>query len=242
MEHRTLIPPVEEIQFRDSHRLVPARYRPKTAFRKVAGDLNLDALDELEFVTDTSQFPSHAGLSGISHRELVFGIPNAEIVRNTFRFAGDGGRFHDSNRGAWYAADELRVSISEVGYHLARRLKLAPGILVKRQQYAYDDWQADFHAEVYRMDRSKKLAKFLQSEPVPECYADGQALARALLGKRANGIVYPTVRDEHGLCIVCFRPALVYRPRLTESYTLTISLNGSGAFEILHSKGSPNAK
>lgn len=231
-----MIPPVENIQFPDSHRLVPAQYRPKTLFRKVAGGLNPDLLDELDFATDTSHFPSPAGLSGISHRELVFGIPNAEIVRNTFRFAGSGGRFHDSSRGAWYAADALNVSIFEVGYHLARRLQLARGIEVRGQSYQYDDWQADFHADFYRLDRSKKFARYLQAEPVPECYADGQALARTLLLKGANGIVYPSVRDEHGLCIVCFRPALVYRPRLTRSYGLTVTLSDAGAFQIRHAE------
>lgn len=236
MERGPLIPPVEEIEFRDSHRLVPAQYRPKSVFRGVSGDLDLDLLDEIAFATDTSELPSPAGLTGISQRELVFGIPNAEIVRNTFRYAGEGGRFHDRSRGAWYAADALHVSIYEVGYHLGRRLQTARGIEVEGRSYEYDDWQADFHAEFHRLDRSRKFQKYLKSEPVPECYAEGQALARLLLGKGANGIIYPSVRDEEGLCIVCFRPALVYRPRLAESYTLTISLEDSGAFEIRHSK------
>jgi len=229
-----LIPPLGEIQFRDSHRLVRTQYRPKAIFRRVSADADL--LDEIAFATDTSEVPSAAGLAGISQRELVFGIPNAQIVRDAFRFPGDGGRFHDRDRGGWYAADQVHVSIYEVGYHLARRLQLARGIEVEDQNYEYDDWQADFHASFYQLDRSRRFQKYLQAEPVPQCYAEGQTLARTLLAKGANGIVYPSVREETGLCIVCFRPALVYRPRLTESYTLKITLEASGAFHILHNR------
>ncbi len=237
MECRTLIPPVAGFSLDNTHRLVPSQHRPKDAFRDVSANLDVDALDRVASGTVLPRHQGTTGGSGISSRELVYGIPNATIVRNTFEFAGDGARFHDRSRGAWYAADHENVSIAEVSYHLVKRLRTSRGIQVKQAKYRYDDWQADFHADFYRLDSAKKYARYLQPEPVPECYAEGQALARTILLKGGNGIVYPSVRfGEGGICIACFRPALVYRPRLTNTYTLTITLEANGGSEFRHAQ------
>lgn len=237
MECRTLIPPVVRFNLDNTHRLVPSEHRPKDTFREVSANLDVDVLDRIASGTALPRHQGTTGGSGISHRELVYGIPNAAIVRNTFEFAGDGARFHDRSRGAWYAANHEDVSIAEVSYHLVERLRTSRGIGVKRQEYRYDDWQADFDADFYRIDSSRKYAKYLQPEPVPECYAEGQALARTILLKGGNGIVYPSVRlGEGGICIACFRPALIYRPRLTNTYTLTITLEANGGYEVRHAQ------
>jgi hypothetical protein len=58
---------------------------------------------------------------------------------------------------------------------------------------------------------------------VPECYLPSQALARQLLAQQSNGIVYPSVRRKGGMCIACFRPALVTQPRLGERYEIRLT-------------------
>jgi hypothetical protein len=226
MECRPLMPPIVEFDLRNSHRLVPTEYRPNKAFREVANEVEAIDADLIASGTGLPQQQNSAGLAGISHRELVYGVPNSEIVRNTFRFAGDGGRFHDRTRGAWYAADREDVSISEVTYHLVKRLKTSRGIQVRKVDFLYDDWQADFHADFYRLDSTKTYAKYLLPEPVPQCYAAGQELAHSILLKGGNGIIYPSVCFEDGLCIACFRPALVFRPRLTTTYKVQLTANG----------------
>jgi hypothetical protein len=47
-------------------------------------------------------------------------------------------------------------------------------------------------------------------------------LARQLLAEKSNGILYPSVRHKGGLCMACFRPALVYQPRRTERYEIRL--------------------
>ena len=230
------MPPAVEFDLRNSHRLVPAEYRPNTAFREVANEVEANDADLIASGTGLPQQQNSVGLAGISHRELVYGVPNSEIVRNAFRFAGEGGRFHDRTRGAWYAADHENVSINEVTYHLVKRLKTSRGIQVSKVDFPYDDWQADFHADFYRLDSAKKNAKYLLPEPVPQCYAAGQEMAHSILLKGGNGIIYPSVRFKDGFCIACFRPALVYRPRLTDTYILTITLEPSGGYKVLHKK------
>ena len=61
---------------------------------------------------------------------------------------------------------------------------------------------------------------------MPECYAVGQELAHSILLKGGNGIIYPSVRFKGGLCIACFRPALVFRPRLTTTHKVQLTVNG----------------
>jgi hypothetical protein len=233
MERGPLMPPVVEFNLRNSHRLVPTEFRPKTAFHEVANEAEANDADLIASGTGLPQQQNSVGLAGISHRELVYGVPNSEIVRDAFRFAGDGGRFHDRTRGAWYAADHENVSINEVTYRLVKRLKTSRGIQVSKVDFLYDDWQADFHEDFYRLDSAKKYARYLLPEPVPQCYAAGQELARSILSNKGNGIVYPSVRFEDGLCIACLRPALVYRPRLTDTYILTITLESSGSYQVL---------
>jgi hypothetical protein len=232
-----LIPPIENFTFRDWHRLVPAEFRPKNVFREVATSEQAEDWELLASATGSSPQQYSTGASGISHRELVYGIPNAEMVRNAFRHPGKGARFHDSTRGAWYAANHEQVSVQEVGYHLVRRLKTARGIQVQQVGFQYHDWQADFHADFYHLTTAKKYAKYLQPEPIPQCYAAGQELARTLLLKGGNGIVYPSVRfGEGSLCVACFRPALVYRPRLTDTYTLMVTVESNGGYQVTFKK------
>ena len=236
MECRPLMPAVVEFDLRSSHRLIPTEFRLKTAFREVANEVEADDADLIASATGLSQQQNSAGLRGISHRELVYGVPNVDIVRNSFRFAGDGGRFRDRARGAWYAADHENVSINEVAYHLVTRLNTSRGIQVSKVDFLYDDWQAGFHADFYCLDSTTRYAKHLLPEPVPRCYAAGQELARSILLKGGNGILYPSVHFMDSLCIACFRPALVYRPRLKDFYILTIALESSGGYQVFHAR------
>ena len=174
------------------------------------------------------------GLSGISQFELVYGIPNAHIIRAAFLHASpSGSRFNDATRGAWYAATDLDTSIAEVAYHKARRLAeiVVPELPQQRpdrEVSEYDDWLADFHAAFHILEPEETFAACLQPEPVPQCYAASQRLARQLLEERSNGLLYPSVRHKGKLCVVCFRPALVYRPRQAGKYELELTLQGDG--------------
>ncbi len=57
------------------------------------------------------------------------------------------------------------------------------------------------------------FTRYLRSGPIPRCYHRSQQLAERLLGRRSNGIIYPSVRQPSGTCIAVFRPALVYNVR-----------------------------
>jgi len=214
------------------HRLIPSKFSANvTVLAEIADDEAMLAdIMLLDGATNDRIQGEHHGLSGITPYELVYGIPNAHIIRAAFLHpSNSGSRFNDAIRGAWYAATKLETSVAEVTYHRAKHLaEIVVPELPHQQPDAelseYDDWQADFHAAFHTLDPLEKYADCLQAEPVPQCYAASQLLARQLLDQRSNGVLYPSVRHVGGLCLVCFRPPLVYRPRLAARYELRLTL------------------
>lgn len=214
------------------HRLIPSKYSVcGTVLAEIAeDDAMLADLMLLDGATNDRLQGENSGLAGISPFELVYGIPNAQIVRAAFLHSSQfGSRFNDATRGAWYAAAELETSWAEVMYHKARRLGeiVAPGMPFERpdrETSEYDDWEADFHAAFHGLEPVEAYVNSLQAEPVPQCYRTSQRLAKELLEQGSNGIVYTSVRRAEGMCLVCFRPALVYRPRQGGRYRLTLTM------------------
>jgi RES domain-containing protein len=215
------LPPIVNFFADGMHRLIPSRYSEKqTVLADVADDDEvLDDITLLDGASNERIQTERSGKIGISTYELVYGIPNSHIVNAAFSYASaPGSRFNDETRGAWYAADELNTSLAEVTFHKAKRLAEIivpdlPGERPDKDISTYDDWIADFRSRFHTLDPPMKWADYLEAEPVPDCYAASQKLARALLAANSNGLVYPSVRRPGHNCLVCFRPALVYNPR-----------------------------
>lgn len=232
---RRRTPPLQVFKRQGMHRLIPSRFSEGgTVLEDIAADEAMLAdITLLDGATNDRLLGEQYGLSGISQFELVYGIPNAQIIRAAFLHTSYfGSRFNDATRGAWYAASELETSIAEVAYHKARRLgeivvPELPQQKPDREVTEYDDWLADFHAAFHALEPLEAYAELLQLEPVPECYAAPQRLARQLLEEGSNGLIYPSVRRKGGHCVACFRPALVYRPRPGGRYELQLSLQGT---------------
>jgi RES domain-containing protein len=231
-----LTPPVRDFAFDGMHRLIPSRFSEGgTVLAEVADtEAMLADIILLDGVTNDRIQAEEHGLIGISTFELVYGIPNAHIVNAAFTHTSDAGcRFNDYSRGAWYSADELKTSIAEVTYHKARRLAeiIVPEMPNQRPPgdvSTYDDWLADFRSSFHELEPADAFSTYLKPEPVPECYAISQQLARGLLEEGSNGVVYPSVRRERARCLVCFRPALVYNPRRGARLEITLSDSRSG--------------
>jgi len=228
-------PPLQDFNLDRMHRLIPSRFSGgESVLTEIAGDdAMLADLMLLDGATNDRLQGEQHGLSGISSYELVYGIPHAQIIRAAFLHAGPfGSRFNDATRGAWYAAVMLETSLAEVTYHKARNLAdivvpQLPHQQPDEERSQYDDWLADFHADFHILDPAEEYAEYLLAEPVPSCYASSQHLARQLIEQQSNGIVYPSVRHSNGRCLVCFRPPLVYGPRMDARYEIRLKLAGT---------------
>lgn len=229
-------PPVRSIHWEDTHRLIPSLYSEgQTILADLAGDRKeLEDLVLLDGATNDRVQAEQQGSIGISTYELVYAIPNARIVNAAYTHANEtGGRFNDNTRGAWYAADRLEASLAEVVYHKSRRLSeiVVPEEPTQRPREdisTYDDWQANFQGGFHTLDPPADYIEVLQPEPVPQCYALSQVLAKRLLTEGSNGLIYPSVRYPGARCIACFRPALVYHPHRSGRLEITLSANETG--------------
>jgi RES domain-containing protein len=229
-----VIPSLQEFNREGMHRLIPSEYSGgETVLKEISNDAAMLAdILLLDGATDDGIKGEQRGLSGISNVELVYGIPNAQIIRAAFLHTNQfGSRFNDATRGAWYAAYRLETSLAEATYHKARNLAemVVPELPQQRpgeQLSEYDDWLADFHLTFHVLDPAEEYSEYLLPEPVPFCYAASQQLARQLIDRQSNGILYPSVRHKGGSCLVCFRPPLVYNPRLDARYQIKLKLAG----------------
>jgi hypothetical protein len=228
--------PVQQFHLPGAHRLISSKYSQSgTVLEDVATDEeDLATAAALDAASNERVLGEIRGLSGISQFELIYGIPNAHIIRAAFLHPNrDGGsRFSDSTRGAWYAAEQVETCIAEVSYHRAKRLSdvidpKEPEQMPQSDIATYDDWQADFNADFHVLEPASNFTECLQSEPVPACYQPSQALARFLLSQKSNGVVYPSVRRKGARCLACFRPALIYNPRRDKRYELHVMRKGT---------------
>jgi hypothetical protein len=178
-------------------------------------------LREIDGLTNQRIIAERGGDTGINPYELIFGVREAKIIDAAFSHRSDyGGRFNGSQRGAWYAGFTLTTSAHEVAYHKARFLRNVR--VEESQRFDYQDFETDFRGEFDELTEEEHRS-CLQPEPIPQCYGPGQALASLLLEQGSSGLLYTSTRDpENGLCVVCFRPALVANTRRAFAYRMTI--------------------
>jgi hypothetical protein len=229
-------PPIRSFHWKNSHRLIPSLFSESgTVLSAIVGNTKeLENLMLLDGATNDRVQSEQRGFIGIDTFELVYAIPNAHVVNAAYTHPNESGsRFNDHTRGAWYAADRQKASIAEVVYHKSRRLSDiivldGPNQRPPGDVSTYDDWLADFQSDFHVLDPPQTFSEFLQPEPVPQCYAASQALARRVLNEGSNGLVYPSVRYPGSKCIVCFRPALVYNPHRSERLEITWTATKTG--------------
>ena len=200
------------ITYRDTHRLIPAKYGDQSVLECLQLEIEtVYRLSELDAAVNERKIAEAGNTPDIGPRELLFGVPEAAVINAVFTHSGPyGGRFHSAGRNAWYAAVRQHTAQAEVSFHRLRFLRNAE--IPEPIAAEYQDFLADFFGIFHQLDASERTT-CLEPEPVPQCYLPGQALAQRLLLEGSSGIMYPSVRDPEGTCIACFRPALVANPR-----------------------------
>jgi RES domain-containing protein len=203
-----------------THRLIPYRYsdRGRPILNVLAQDDDdlLSDLTELEGATNDRLLGESGRLPGVSAIELVSGFRLAHVVNASFTHAHPlGGRFNSAGRGAWYAAFEIQTAQAEVAFHRAAELK---EVAWKDEEVSpYIDYLADFRHEFHDIRGDADFVDCFD----PNSYTTSQTLGLILLTSGSAGIVYPSVRCEHGICIGCFRPPLVLNVREGPMVTFT---------------------
>lgn len=222
-----MIPPTILVRQNDTHRLIPSKYSEggDSVLARIADDdAHLKDIFDLDNATNDRLLAENDLLPGIGIHELVFGVPHFRIVNAAFCHAHpQGSRFNGPDRGVWYAGFELETSQAEVAYH--KSIELAE-VQWFDEEVTYDDYLADFSAQFHDIRGEHEFSECLASDS----YLASQDLAQRLLSAASLGLIYPSVRHQHGTCVACFRPALVMNVRKGPTYRFT--WNGRAEPEI----------
>jgi RES domain-containing protein len=202
-----LNPPTFHLNRKNMNRLIPSRFPPVGILDAIASPGDLDYLVELEGWTN-DRISSELGLiRTIPAGEWVVGLPHSTIIMAAYCHPyPTGGRFNDGTRGAWYCAMSLETAIRETVYNRTKELTEI-GVFdtsVQMRQYV-SDFDATFH--------DVRASPTYDALHDPDSYIAGQTLARSLLGRGSNGVLYRSVRHVGGECVACFRPPLVLNVR-----------------------------
>ncbi len=211
-------PVLSRIRQSDTHRLIPSKSgesEDSVLARIADSDDHLRGIMELDAATDERRAAEAGRSLGIGVDELVFNIPHAGVINAAFTYAHPlGSRFNGPGRGAWYAGAELATSQAEVAWHKWIELVEVDWL---EESVTYDDYLADFAGEFHDIRGDLAFEDCLD----PDSYVESQSLGETLLQQGSSGIVYPSVRRKGGVCIACFRPALVDNVRKSARYRFT---------------------
>ncbi|HEX3182861.1 MAG TPA: RES family NAD+ phosphorylase [Beijerinckiaceae bacterium] len=208
------LPLAEIAQQRTVRLILTAYYKPAVLRALVDTD---DELREIE------------ALEGLTSRRLTT-VPDAGIgpgwghsmIAAAFAYRRKGGnRFNDETRGAWYAGFDHRTALEEVAFHKTRELGY---IGHYRDEVQYRALHASFIGRFHDLRNVSPKPACLDAD-ISVGYPEGQALAKSLINGGSRGLVYPSVRDPGGTCIVAFQPNAVQD--VTPGANWKISWNGS---------------
>lgn len=195
--------PTAEIEWCPCFRIIPSRFPPIGLFDAVADPADLEAVFQIEAMTNDRLREEAGDLALVPPEDRVAGPGTTPIMAAFSHLNPEGDRFTDGSYGVFYASLTIETAIAETSYHRVRFLQ------------ATDEPAQELDMRVYTVDLNAELHDIRgmrESHPAffhPTSYAMSQELAGQLRAEGSNGIVYQSVRDEGGECVGVFRPRLL---------------------------------
>lgn len=195
--------PVTATHWSPCYRIIPSRFPPVGLFDKVARAEDLDAVFQIEAMTNDRLRDEVGDLALVPPEDRVSG-PGATPIMAAFTHLNPAGsRFTEGSFGVFYAALTLETAIAETKHHRTKFLA------------ATDEPPQEIDMRVYAVGLAADLhdiRPLAASHPYlydPDNYATAQGLASELRDAGADGIRYWSVRHEGGECAAAFRPRIL---------------------------------
>lgn len=223
--------PIERLALERTVRLVPTARLRDPVLRGLGGNEFQDDFAEIEGATSGRLQAQQVGAENIQPGEFVTGIPHAHFINAAFSYSRpqELNRFNGPGRGAWYAALHLCTGIAEVSFHMARELERVNDF---HAVVDYAEMFASFAGEFVDLRKIKPKPTCLDPDPAIG-YPAGNNLAEDVRMDGHNGIIYPSVRDSHGTCLVALWPHAVQSIAQGNIIRLTWSGNSKPAHECI---------
>jgi|TARA_R110000751_G_scaffold82258_2_gene165564 RES domain-containing protein len=225
---------ITEVRDRALVRLIPATYHKPPSLRGLVDtDEEMEILAEIEGETSSRLIAEKGKALNLDLRELAWGRRRNDLkmygnthVNASFTYTRkDGNRFNNESRGAWYCSWETMTSIAEVAFHKTRELGY---IGIYKDTTRYIEMLADFIGDFPDIhDEPNHPA--LNPDPTVG-YPEGQAFADHLRREGHLGLIYPSVREVGGRCLVVFEPKAIHNVRPGASWDIV--WNGTPHYSI----------
>ena len=191
------------VDWKPCYRIIPSRFPPIGLFEAVADPEDLEAVFEIEAMTNDRLREEVGELALVPKEDRVSGPGSSAIMAAFTHLNPEGDRFTDGSYGVFYAGFSLETAISETRYHRTRFLEATdePAQELDMRVYAVD-LEAQMHDIRGKQDMLPELYH-------PKNYGIAQATASDLRDAGSDGIVYDSVRHEGGECVAVFRPRLL---------------------------------
>ena len=200
--------PTRRTRWRPSHRLVPSRFPPIGLFDRVANSDDLDAVFELEAMTNDRLREETGALVLVPKEDRVSGPGTTPIMAAFTHLNPEGSRFSDGSFGVYYCSQRLETALAEVQHHQERFL------------HRTGEGPLRLELRLYLADLDARLIDVRNFEEYRHAddYRPGQKLGKALRERGRDGVLYRSVRHNGGLCAAVFRPRLLSNCRQSKHY------------------------
>ncbi|HEY6831402.1 MAG TPA: RES family NAD+ phosphorylase [Pseudolabrys sp.] len=219
MTEKNKTPPISDLTWPVSHRIIRTIYPPVWLFEDIAAPEDWDLIASAEAKTNPRVREQIGDLTLVPAERRVSG-PTASLVMAAFTHVSRErpSRFSDGGYGVWYCGDRFEVALAETAYHFARFMARTDEPPADAQ---YRELQAPIGGRLHDL-RGDGFSDSLD----PNDWSAGQRLGTSLKAAASNGIVYPSVRYSEGQAAALFYPNLVKLP-VTQARTLQYHWDGA---------------
>ncbi|MGA9421382.1 MAG: RES family NAD+ phosphorylase [Rhodanobacteraceae bacterium] len=194
------LPLAVRVDWRRAWRIVASRFPAVGLFDRVAEPADLEAVFEIEGLTNARIREEIGALRLIPPERRVSGPGTTPIMAAFTHLNPAGSRFSDGSFGVFYAAHERDTAIDETVYHRERFLRESAQGPIDIQMRAY---VTKIRGRLHDIRGNWSALHDADS------YAASQGMAIRLRRQGSNGIVHDSVRHAGGQCVAVFYPDLV---------------------------------
>lgn len=195
--------PVSRVDWTPSFRIVSSRYPPVGLFDQVANPSDLDAVFQIEGLTNPRLRESAGDLALVPAARRISGPGTTPVMASFTHLNPEGSRFSPGSFGVYYAAHERDTAIAETVYHQERFLERTGEPPTKLEMRCF---LAQVRGQLHDIRGGWPMLRD------PDSYVASQRMAVELRISGSNGLVYDSVRATGGQCVALFYPDLVVGP------------------------------
>jgi len=192
--------PTHRVTWLPCWRIIPSRFPPIDLFERVADPEDLDAIFELESLTNDRLREEVGEIHLIPAADRITGRGAGYIMAAFTHRNPTGSRFSNGTYGVYYAAYTLDTAIAETRYHREQFMRAT----------SEPPMELDMRVLVADLDQTLHDLRGMQGTYADvydsDDYSASQRLGHRIRAQSSWGIAYDSVRDQGGECVAIFRP------------------------------------